>query len=242
MRVITPEVGGGFGSKLNVYGEEAVIPWLAMKLGRPVKWEETRRENISATIHGRDQINDVELALKKDGTILGMRTRVFADLGAYHQLLTPIIATLTGLMSTGCYKIPAIEFEILGVFTNKMSTDAYRGAGRPEATYLIERIIDVAARELNMDTAEIRRRNFPKPTEFPYTAATGVIYDSGNYQQQPEARARSRRLRQAARPPESRLEAGQVLRHRDLYLCRNLRHGSFGRNAGGRLGERHGPH
>jgi carbon-monoxide dehydrogenase large subunit len=182
VRVITPEVGGGFGSKLNVYGEEAVIPWLAMKLGRPVKWVETRRENISATIHGRDQINDVELALKKDGAILGMRTRVFADLGAYHQLLTPIIATLTGLMSTGCYKVPAIEFEILGVFTNKMSTDAYRGAGRPEATYLIERIIDIAARDLNMDTAEIRRRNFPKATEFPYTAATGVIYDSGNYQ------------------------------------------------------------
>jgi carbon-monoxide dehydrogenase large subunit len=182
VRVIAPEVGGGFGSKLNVYGEEAVVPWLAMTLGRPVKWVETRRENISATIHGRDQINDVELALKKDGTILGMRTRVFADLGAYHQLLTPIIATLTGLMSTGCYKIPAIEFEILGVFTNKMSTDAYRGAGRPEATYLIERILDVAARDLNLDTAEIRRRNFPKATEFPYAAATGVIYDSGNYQ------------------------------------------------------------
>ena len=182
VRVITPEVGGGFGSKLNVYGEEAVVPWLAMKLNRPVKWTETRRENIAATIHGRDQINDVELALKKNGTILGMRTRVLADLGAYYQLLTPIIATLTGLMSTGCYKIPAIEFEVLGVFTNKMSTDAYRGAGRPEATYLIERIVDIAARELNMDPVEIRRRNFPKPAEFPYSAATGVIYDSGNYQ------------------------------------------------------------
>ncbi len=182
VRVITPEVGGGFGSKLNVYGEEAVLPWLAMKLNRPVKWSETRRENIAATIHGRDQINDCELALKKDGTILGMRTKVLADLGAYHQLLTPIIATLTGLMSTGCYKIPAIEFEVLGVFTNKMSTDAYRGAGRPEATYLIERMIDIAARELNLDAAEIRRRNFPKPTEFPFSAATGVIYDSGNYQ------------------------------------------------------------
>ncbi|MGZ4837829.1 MAG: xanthine dehydrogenase family protein molybdopterin-binding subunit [Terriglobales bacterium] len=182
VRVIAPEVGGGFGSKLNVYGEEAVVPWLAMKLAKPVKWIETRRENIAATIHGRDQINDVELALKKDGTILGMRTRVLADLGAYHQLLTPIIATLTGLMSTGCYKIPAIEFEVLGVFTNKMSTDAYRGAGRPEATYLIERIIDVAARELNMDAAEIRRRNFPRPTEFPFSASTGVTYDSGNYQ------------------------------------------------------------
>jgi carbon-monoxide dehydrogenase large subunit len=182
VRVIAPEVGGGFGSKLNVYGEEAVIPWLAMKVNRPVKWSETRRENIAATIHGRDQINDCELALKQDGTILGMRTRVLADLGAYHQLLTPIIATLTGLMSTGCYKVPAIEFEILGVFTNKMSTDAYRGAGRPEATYLIERMMDVAARELDLDPAEIRRRNFPKPSDFPFPAATGVVYDSGNYQ------------------------------------------------------------
>ncbi len=182
VRVITPEVGGGFGSKLNVYGEEGVVPWLAMKLGRPVKWSETRRENIAATIHGRDQINECELALKKDGTILGMRTRVYADLGAYHQLLTPIIATLTGLMSTGCYKIPLIEFEILGVFTNKMSTDAYRGAGRPEATYLIERMADVAAQELNLDPAEFRRRNFPKPKEFPFATAAGLNYDSGNYQ------------------------------------------------------------
>jgi carbon-monoxide dehydrogenase large subunit len=181
VRVITPEVGGGFGSKLNVYGEEAVVPWLAMKLGRPVKWSETRRENLTATIHGRDQIDDCELALKKDGAILAMRTRVYADLGAYHQLLTPIIATLTGLMSTGAYKIPAIEFEITGVFTNKMSTDAYRGAGRPEATYLIERMADLAARQLNLDPAGFRRRNFPKPREFPFTTATGLSYDSGNY-------------------------------------------------------------
>jgi carbon-monoxide dehydrogenase large subunit len=181
VRVIAPEVGGGFGSKLNVYGEEAVVPWLAMKLGQPVKWSETRRENLTATIHGRDQIDDCELALKKDGAILAMRTQVYADLGAYHQLLTPIIATLTGLMSTGAYKIPAIEFEITGVFTNKMSTDAYRGAGRPEATYLIERMADLAARQLNLDPADFRRRNFPKPREFPFTTATGLSYDSGNY-------------------------------------------------------------
>ncbi len=182
VRVITPEVGGGFGSKLNVYGEEIVVPWAAMKLNRPVKWIETRRENLAATIHGRDQINDCELALKKDGTILGMRTRVLVDLGAYHQLLTPIIATLTGLMSTGCYRVPAIHFEVQGLFSNKMSTDAYRGAGRPEATYLIERMMDVAARELGMDPVEIRRKNFPKPKDFPFTTAAGLNYDSGNYQ------------------------------------------------------------
>ncbi|HEU5453783.1 MAG TPA: xanthine dehydrogenase family protein molybdopterin-binding subunit [Terriglobales bacterium] len=182
VRVITPEVGGGFGSKLNVYGEEGVVPWLAIRLGRPVKWSETRRENIAATIHGRDQINDVELALKKDGTLLGMRCHVLADLGAYHQLLTPIIATLTGLMAPGCYKLPAFEFVVKGVFTNKMSTDAYRGAGRPEATYLIERMADIAARELKMDPVAFRRKNFPSPKEFPFATAAGLQYDSGNYQ------------------------------------------------------------
>ncbi|MGH9670347.1 MAG: xanthine dehydrogenase family protein molybdopterin-binding subunit, partial [Terriglobales bacterium] len=183
VRVVTPEVGGGFGSKLNVYGEEAVVPWLARKLGRPVKWAETRRENMAATIHGRDQINYVELALKRDGAILGLRALVLADLGAYHQLLTPIIPTLTALLITGCYKIPAVEVEVVGVFTNKMSTDAYRGAGRPEATYIIERMVDVAARELGMDPAEIRRKNFPKASQFPFSTSTGINYDSGNYQE-----------------------------------------------------------
>ena len=160
VRVITPEVGGGFGSKLNVYREEGMVPWLAMKLGRPVKWTETRRENIAATIHGRDTINDVELALKKDGTVLGLRVRILADVGAYHQLLTPLIPQLTALMLAGCYKISAIDIEIQGVFTNKMATDAYRGAGRPEATYIIERIMEMAARELGMDAAEFRLKNF----------------------------------------------------------------------------------
>jgi len=183
VRVIAPEVGGGFGSKLNVYGEEGVVPWLAMKLGRPVKWAETRRENFLATIHGRDTINDLELALKKDGTILGMCSRILADMGAYHQLLTPLIPQLTALMHAGCYKIPAIEIEIVGVFTNKMSTDAYRGAGRPEATYNVERIMDVAARELGMDPAEFRRKNFPQPKEFPFTTITGLTYDSAKYQE-----------------------------------------------------------
>ncbi|HEV2021478.1 MAG TPA: xanthine dehydrogenase family protein molybdopterin-binding subunit [Terriglobales bacterium] len=183
VRVVTPEVGGGFGSKLNVYGEEAVVPWLAKKLGRPVKWAETRRENMAATIHGRDQINYVELALKRDGTILGLRALILADLGAYHQLLTPIIPTLTALLITGCYKIPAVDVEVVGVFTNKMSTDAYRGAGRPEATYIIERMVDVAAGALKMDPAEIRRKNFPKASQFPFNTSTGIIYDSGNYQE-----------------------------------------------------------
>jgi carbon-monoxide dehydrogenase large subunit len=182
VRVIAPEVGGGFGSKCDIYSEDGLVAYLARKTGRPVKWIESRRENMAATIHGRDQINDVELALKKDGTILGMRVKVTADLGAYFQLLTPIIPTLTGLLAPGCYKVPALKFDVVGVLTNKMATDAYRGAGRPEATYLVERIIDVAAQALKMDPAEIRRHNFPRPEEFPFKTSGGVVYDSANYE------------------------------------------------------------
>jgi len=182
VRVITPEVGGGFGSKLNVYAEEALVGYLAMKLGKPVKWIESRRENFLAAIHGRDQIDDVEVAVKRDATILGLRCKIIADLGAYYQLLTPLIPTLTALMVSGCYKIPAVRVEITGVFTNKMATDAYRGAGRPEATYLIERALDLVAAELKKDPAEVRRKNFPQAKEFPFTTPTGLTYDSGGYE------------------------------------------------------------
>jgi carbon-monoxide dehydrogenase large subunit len=182
IRVIAPEVGGGFGSKLNVYPEEGLIGYLAMKLNRPVKWIEGRRENIQATIHGRGQVGEVEVAVKKDGTILALQYRVIADIGAYHQLLTPGIPPLTGLMLSGAYKIPAIAVEVTGVFTNKMATDAYRGAGRPEATYVVERMMDRVAQELGIDPVKIRSKNFPKPKEFPFKTATGLVYDSGNYQ------------------------------------------------------------
>jgi carbon-monoxide dehydrogenase large subunit len=182
VHVVTPEVGGGFGTKLNVYPEEAMVAYLAIQLGKPVKWIESRRENFQATIHGRDQIDDIEVAIKRDGTILGLRCNVIADLGAYYQLLTPLIPTLTGLMMTGCYKITAARMEITGVFTNKMATDAYRGAGRPEATYLIERVLDLVAAELKKDPIEVRRKNFPQPNDFPYATPTGLIYDSGDYQ------------------------------------------------------------
>ncbi|OFV97371.1 MAG: carbon monoxide dehydrogenase [Acidobacteria bacterium RIFCSPLOWO2_02_FULL_61_28] len=181
IRVLALDVGGAFGSKLNVYPEEGLVPYLAMRLERPVKWVETRRENMLATIHGRDQINYVELALTNDGRILGLRVRVIVDVGAYLQMLTALIPTLTAIMSPGCYKMLAFSFEMKEVFTNKMATDAYRGAGRPEATFLVERAMDLAAAELKMDPAEIRRRNFIKPASFPYTTRTGLIYDSGNY-------------------------------------------------------------
>src|SRR5260370_31071762 len=122
------------------------------------------------------------MGCNNDGTITGLRYNVFADLGAYHQLLTPAIPTLTGLMLSGAYKIPAIQMNVTGVFTNKMSTDAYRGAGRPEATYVVERAMDIVAAELKMDPVEVRRKNFPAATEFPFHTATGLDYDSGNYQ------------------------------------------------------------
>jgi len=182
LRVITPEVGGGFGSKLNVYAEEALLGWISIQLGKPVKWIETRRENIQATIHGRGQVGYVEMGCNNDGTITGLRYNVFADLGAYHQLLTPAIPTLTGLMLSGSYKIPAIQMNVTGVFTNKMATDAYRGAGRPEATYVVERAVDLVAAELGMDTVDVRRKNFPAPNEFPFKTATGLFYDSGDYE------------------------------------------------------------
>ncbi|MCI0338218.1 MAG: xanthine dehydrogenase family protein molybdopterin-binding subunit [Acidobacteria bacterium] len=181
LRVVAPEVGGGFGSKLNVYAEEALLGWISMQLHKPVKWIETRRENMAATIHGRAQVGTVDVAVKNDGTLLGLKYNVTADVGAYHQLLTPAIPTLTGLMLSGAYKIPAISMTCTGVFTNKMSTDAYRGAGRPEATYLIERIMDRIAQELKMDPVELRRKNFPQPSEFPFGTATGLFYDSGDY-------------------------------------------------------------
>lgn len=182
VHLIAPEVGGGFGSKLNVYAEEALCAYLAIHTGKPVKWIESRRENFQATIHGRDFINYGELAVERDGTVLGARFKIIADLGAYYQLLTPLIPTLTGLMLCGSYKIPAIRIEIIGALTNKMATDAYRGAGRPEATYFIERIMDVAAAELKKDALEIRRKNFPRPKDFPYATPTGLIYDTADYQ------------------------------------------------------------
>ena len=129
LRVVAPEVGGGFGSKLNLYAEEALISHLAIRLDRPIKWIEGRRENAAATVHGRDQIGDHEIAIQKDGTVLAIRSMTIADVGSYWQLLTPAIPTLTGIMLCGCYKLKAVRMDVTGVHTNKMSTDAYRGAG-----------------------------------------------------------------------------------------------------------------
>ena len=181
VRVIAPEVGGGFGCKLNVYAEEALLGHMAKYLGQPVKWIEGRRENFVHTIHGRDQTGDVELAVKDDGTILGLKYTVTADVGAYYQLLTPAIPTLTGLMLCGSYTFKNVQMNLTAAFTNKMATDAYRGAGRPEATYLIERMIDVVAHDLDLDPLEVRRKNFIGKDAFPYETGTALAYDSGDY-------------------------------------------------------------
>jgi carbon-monoxide dehydrogenase large subunit len=183
VRVIAPEVGGGFGSKLYLYPEEVIVASLAKATGRPVKWIEERRENYVATTHGRDHVQYVEVAAKRDGTITGLRVKSIANMGAYLSTFAPGIPTiLFGLMLAGNYRIPNIACEVTGVHTNTTLVDAYRGAGRPEATYLVERAVDLTARELGMDPAEIRRRNFVPAKAFPHTTATGVTYDSGNYQ------------------------------------------------------------
>src|SRR5579872_5658881 len=182
VRVIAPEVGGGFGSKIPFYADEAVVVFCARETGHPVKWVEDRRENYVATIHGRDHITDLEIAARKDGTITALRGKTWANLGAYLSTAAPGVPTiLHGLILTGCYAIPNLSYEVLGVFTNTSPVDAYRGAGRPEATYLIERMVDLVAGALKMDPADVRRRNFIKREQFPYTTVEGLTYDSGDY-------------------------------------------------------------
>jgi aerobic carbon-monoxide dehydrogenase large subunit len=179
LRVIAPDVGGGFGSKLNVYAEEALCLVLARRLGLPIKWTEERSEAYLATIHGRDVLQEIELAATDEGKITAVRVRLTAAMGAYMQLVSPGIPLLGAWLYAGCYDVHAYDFECVGVFTNTTPTDAYRGAGRPEATYAIERAVDALARKLDMDPVELRRKNFI--TEFPATIASGLEIDSGDF-------------------------------------------------------------
>jgi carbon-monoxide dehydrogenase large subunit len=182
LRVVAPDVGGGFGSKLNVYAEEALALLVARKLARPVKWTETRSEAFFATIHGRDQIQDITLAATAEGKLLGLKVDLLADMGAYLQLVTPGVPLLGAFMYNGIYKLDAYAFSCTGVFTTKTPTDAYRGAGRPEATFAIERAMDDLAAELHIEPLELRRRNWIRHDEFPYRTVAGLTYDSGNYE------------------------------------------------------------
>jgi carbon-monoxide dehydrogenase large subunit len=182
VRVIAPDVGGAFGSKLQIYGEEILLAWCSRKLGRPVKWTETRSENMAVAHHGRDQIAYVRMGASRDGTFTALHVRIIADLGAYSLFLGPLIPALGAFVMPGCYRWQAVRTDITGVFTNKMGTDAIRGAGRPEATHYIELMVEQMAAELGIDRLELRRRNFIGKEEFPYTTPVGLTYDSGDYQ------------------------------------------------------------
>jgi carbon-monoxide dehydrogenase large subunit len=184
LRVVAPDVGGGFGSKLHLYPEEVLVTALAIRLRRPVRWTASRSEDFQATNHGRDHVQDVELCATANGVITGLKGTLFANLGAYLSGMAAGIPTANcAFMVTGVYRIPNVQVDTLGVLTNTSRVDTYRGAGRPEATYLIERMVDQLARELRIDPAEVRRRNFIPPDAFPYLMPTGaLVVDSGNYQ------------------------------------------------------------
>jgi carbon-monoxide dehydrogenase large subunit len=182
LQVVAPDVGGGFGSKIYHYAEEFLVLWAARKLARPVRWTAQRSEAFMSDAHGRDHASHGELALAKDGTFLGLRVTTLANLGAYLSTFAPAIPTyLYGTLFAGAYRTPAIHVSVRAVFTHTVPVDAYRGAGRPEAVYLIERLVDTAARELGMDRVELRRRNFIRPDQFPYQTPVAVQYDSGDY-------------------------------------------------------------
>ncbi len=179
IRVIAPDVGGGFGVKIYSYPEEILLAALAREYRMPLRWIESRLEHMATTCHGRAQVFDLDLALQEDGTITGLRMRGVGDLGAYP--VDPAIPDLTGMMGVGVYNIPAVDIEITCVYTNTTPVAAYRGAGRPEAAYYIERMLDIAADELGMDPIELRRKNFIQPDQFPYKTPCGPVYDSGEY-------------------------------------------------------------
>jgi aerobic carbon-monoxide dehydrogenase large subunit len=180
VRVIAPDVGGGFGSKICPYPEDYVVPAAAKITGRPVKWIETRTESLQTTTHGRGQYYDVEVAGKKDGTVLGMKVTQYLDAGAYVGTFGAFQACAV-LLAGGAYKWKQIAGRTVGILTNRVMTDPYRGAGRPEATHLVERMMDIFAREVGMDPVEVRRKNFIQPADFPFTQNFGLVMDSGNY-------------------------------------------------------------
>jgi carbon-monoxide dehydrogenase large subunit len=191
MRCIAPQVGGGFGSKIFLYPEYVLMAALAEKVGRPVKWMETRRENYVATTHGRDHITYVQVGAKSDGTITALKAKTFANLGGILSTIAPgIPTTLYARMLSGPYKIPNIHGQVVGVYTNTGMVDAYRGAGRPEATYVVERAVDLVAQKLGLDPVEVRRKNLLQPEDFPYDPGilSGLKYDTGDYEK-PLARA-----------------------------------------------------
>lgn len=183
LRVISPDVGGGFGSKIFHYPEEVIVPWVARAVNRPAKWVALRSESYITDAHGRDHVTHCKLAVQNDGAITGLYVSTWANMGAYLSTFAPLIPTALYItLFSGLYKIPSIWGEVWGTFTNTVPVDAYRGAGRPEASYLLERLVDIAAQELNMDPLEFRRKNLIPADAFPYQTPVALVYDSGNYQ------------------------------------------------------------
>jgi len=210
LRIIAPRVGGGFGSKLQVYPEEALALALAKRLRRPIKWTETRSENYLATHHGRDQIQEIELAADQNGKILGYRDRILTNMGAYLMIITPGTPLLGAFLFCGAYGGEAYQVEFTGVFTNTVPTDAYRGAGRPEATYAIERAVDALARQVGRDSVEIRRMNFIPAFTEPTPSPGGLSLDSGNYEATLDTALELVGYEQLRKEQQSRRDAGDV--------------------------------
>ena len=181
LRVLTPDIGGGFGMKAMIYADQVLAPWLARLVGRPVKWVSDRSEAFLSDTHGRDNVTDLELALDADARFLGLRVRTIANLGAYLSAFAPAVPTGGAPMLAGLYRTGALDIEVKGAFTHTVPVDAYRGAGRPEASYALERVVDTAARELGLDPAEIRRRNLVPPEAMPFRSAMDIVYDSGAF-------------------------------------------------------------
>ena len=240
LRVVAPEVGGGFGSKLNVYAEEALMGFVATRIGKPVKWIESRRENFQSTIHGRGHVDYYEIAATQRRLHSGPQAEADSGPGRLPPVADARHPHALRADDAGHLQVPECARGHRRRVHQRVPTDAYRGAGRPEATHGIERMVDMLAAELKMDPAEIRFQNFPGPDEFPYATATGLTYDSGNYAaplrkalakwRTTPSFAMSRRRRARRRPPDG---------HRHLHLRRNLRHRTVARNSRRRMGKRH---
>jgi len=237
VRVVAPDVGGGFGSKIYLYGEDVVVTWAAKKLNRPVKWTADRSESYVSDAHGRDHLTTAELALDKDGNFLAMRVKTIANLGAYLSTFASCIPTiLYATLLAGQYKTPLIYCEVTAVFTNTTPVDAYRGAGRPEATYVVERLVETAAREMKMDPVEIRRRNFIR--DFPYQTPVALCYDTGNYEATLDAALKLADVSGYQRRKEESLKKGKL---RGIgYACYIEACGIAPSNVAGSLGARAG--
>ncbi|MGD9762417.1 MAG: xanthine dehydrogenase family protein molybdopterin-binding subunit [Candidatus Binatia bacterium] len=237
IRVIAPEVGGAFGAKIPTYPEECVLPWISRKLRRPIKWAETRTENLANSSHGRGHVEYVEAAYTQTGEVTALKLKTIAEIGGYPSMIGPAVPTFTPLMVPGCYRVQAVSFEVVSAYTNTMATDAYRGAGRPEATYIIERVMDAVAAALQLDPAEVRRRNFIAPEAFPYTTPSGATYDTGNYA---AAMDRALELFDYAKARREQADARRSGRLIGIGLATFTEICGFGSSKGSGEAERHG--